>query len=110
MALNAITATAVVHFRTEKNGAFKWIGKGHRRGHWRVLLVQNPNGCLAKTSRNVLGIAYAGNIGIDGVTPRSVYYIGEQYDRAVEMADYINRLLIANQVVTTLNLISEESL
>lgn len=66
----------VLTFRTLPNGSFRWM-RGLSRGYWQLLAV--PEGsCPDMRGRGVRLIARSDE-GIEGVTPRSGYYLGEQY-------------------------------
>lgn len=84
-----MTTVAVVHFRTRQFGAIRWT-RGLRRGHWRVLVVRDPQGSLSIRSRNVLRVLFTGADGLDGVTSRSRYDISGDRVRAYEIADQFN--------------------
>ena len=81
--------TAVVHFRTLPNGSFEYM-RGLRRGYWRVLVVKDPMGCLSVSSHNVVEVLWTGESGIQGVGPRSRYYIRPSYDSACRVAEHYN--------------------
>lgn len=81
--------TAIVHFRTMRNGSFKYL-KGARRGYWRTLVVKDPNGCKSVRSSNVLGVLYSGPEGLSGVTERSAYFIGRSMEAAKAAAEEFN--------------------
>jgi hypothetical protein len=81
---------AVVNFRTMQNGAFKYMRRGMTRGYWRVLLVNDPKGCLKVGSKNVLEVLYSGPEGISGVTERSSYYIKGSHDKAILVCNEYN--------------------
>ena len=78
--------TAIVHFRVMAHGGYRWIKRGQSRGYWRVLVVRDPNGRLAINARNVIDVLYIGRAGIDGVTQRSQYYIGDSRNHARQVA------------------------
>lgn len=80
---------AVVDFRTLANGSYKYMA-GKRRGYWRVLIVKNANGHRTLCSTNVVGVHFKSRPGIDGVTPRSAYYIGDCEDYCESLAAEYN--------------------
>lgn len=80
---------AVVHFRTEPNGSFRWM-RGKKRGYWRVLLVRDVRGSKNRRSKNVIEEVYRGRSGIRGVTERSSYWIGDDRTRAHQLAEKLN--------------------
>jgi hypothetical protein len=111
-ALNIIKETiepemeAVVHFRTIPNGSYKYMS-GLTRGFWRVLLVHNPKGSLAINSSNVLASLYESPVGINGVTEKSKYYIGNYYIYARNIADRVNGLLMSGLHITVDDIIKD---
>ncbi len=80
---------AIVHFRTLQNGSFKFL-KGARRGYWRAIVVNDPAGSMNKRSANVVKVLYEGPEGLDGVTPKSGYYIGNSAEVAAAAAKAFN--------------------
>lgn len=87
--LNKNQITYIVNFRTLPNGAYKWMRGGMRRGYWRVLAV--PAGkAPTLSSRGVYEVMRTTD-GIDGVTPRSRYYIGGQMRACKRTAARLNR-------------------
>lgn len=80
---------AIVNFRTLPNGSYKWMN-GKRRGYWRVLIVRDETGCLRARSKNVTQILYEGRHGIENVTRRSAYYIGDTLEYAADIANRYN--------------------
>ena len=83
--------TAIVDFRTMVHGAYKWIKSGQNRGYWRVLIVRDPAGSHRANSHNVEGVIYKGPEGINGVTERSAYFIGQSMVHAQYIADKFNK-------------------
>lgn len=82
--------TAIVHFRTMALGSFKRLRPGQYRGWWRTLVVRDPKGSKNINSKNVIEELYSGREGIEGVTEKSRYYIGHQFDEAKKIADQFN--------------------
>jgi hypothetical protein len=83
------TSTVVVNFRTMPNGSYRYM-RGLRRGWYRLLDVQDPRKSTAVTSRNVISVLAESREGIEGVMPRSHYYIGDVYERFAARAAAIN--------------------
>lgn len=81
---------AIVHFRTERNGSYTHLRPGQQRGYWRTLVVHDPAGSLNRRAHNVHAILFTGTSGINGVTPRSGYYIGHDQRQAQAVADAYN--------------------
>ena len=83
---------AVLNFRTESNGGFKWT-RGLTTGHWRVLIVNDPRGSLRVGSKNVVEVLDRSARGLRGVTPRSGYYLEYACARlAIVAAEYNNTI------------------
>lgn len=83
--------TAIVDFRTMAHGAYKWVKIGQTRGYWRVLVVRDPAGSRRVNSHNVEGVIYEGPEGINGVTERSAYFLGQSMVHAQDIADKFNK-------------------
>lgn len=79
MTATQITQTTVVSFRAEPNGAYRWM-KGLRRGYYRIQVLASLLGSDKITSKNVVS-QESGREGIEGVTTRSAYYIGDQREK-----------------------------
>ena len=82
-------ATAIAHFVTQQNGRFHYT-KGLRVGTWRVSIVADPSGSLRFNARNVLEVPYESFTGLEGVTPRSSYYLGNAEAKARRIAAEYN--------------------
>lgn len=80
---------AIVNFRTMANGSYRYMG-GRRRGYWRLMLVADPDGPTCIHSRNVLQVIAQSPEGIDGVTSKSRYYLGDYRNALLDRADEIN--------------------
>ena len=81
---------ARVGFRSMPNGGYKWLKPGCRRGWWRVMVYRGE----PPTRDDVRAVGFVGAIdtpsGIDGVTDKSGYYIGDNYLLCTCIADAIN--------------------
>ncbi len=88
---------AVVHFRVRSNGTYKHLNH-KRRGYYRVLVVRDVGGSFNKNSHNVVKILYEGRCGIEGVSKRSRYYLGDEMEKAVFIAQEYNERLLTNGV------------
>ena len=81
--------TAIVHFRRLTEGS-RYYRPGCRRGWWRVLVVKDRRGSYAITAKNVTAVLYNGPEGLDGVTEKSQYYIGDSHEEATAIARAYN--------------------
>ena len=84
--------TYIVSFRTLPNGSFKYM-KGLTRGYYQLL--EREPGVKGKDLRykGVRRIAKSPE-GIDGVSERSSYYIGDNYRWMKAEADRLNQFAI----------------
>ena len=82
---------ATVSFRTMQNGAYEYIKPGQRRGYWRVLV--GPVGMHARSNARGLISESVTDSGIDGVTPRSGYYLGREHACCKQVSDTYNQLI-----------------
>ena len=91
----------VVHFRTIKNGAYKWMN-GKKRGYWQLLFV--PEGAKTEDLRSKgVRLIDRSPQGIFGVTKNSSYYLdefaGELKRRAEKMNNDRNQIAIRLRAV-----------
>jgi len=79
---------AIVNFRTEANGSFRFM-RGLTRGYWRMLVVKDPEGSTSVSSNNVVSQSVT-HSGLRGVTKRSAYWIGDNLAHCEDLADAYN--------------------